>query len=81
MYVSESSFKGLRQPVVGTWSLDHRPVSESAQPRVTFISLQGEFPHKRVEPRVLARQAGFFPILWLDVNGPRGIRELRVTLE
>jgi len=28
---------------------------------------------------MLARQVGFFPILWLDFNGPQGMREKRVA--
>ena len=49
------------------------------QQLVAFFELEGEVPSTRVQPRIRTRQAGFFPVAWLDIKGPRGIRETLVT--
>jgi hypothetical protein len=55
-----------------------RPPPRQPSNASLFI-LQREFPNQRLYPGVLARQAGFFPILWLDFNGPQDMREKRVA--
>jgi hypothetical protein len=51
----------------------------SAQQLIAFFSLEGEFPHERFQPRILTHQAGFFPVVLLDVKGPRRMREKLVA--